>query len=280
MMRGGDGVSETEGKTSWRYWLFDTAKTFALVFAVMLIPRTVLCQPFTIPSGSMEPTLQVGDYLLVSKYPYGWSRHSAPLSPPLGKGRLRGHAPERGDIVVFKKPGDARTDIIKRLVGLPGDRLQVVGGVLRINGKPVRRQALSDTLEQGPYGETMRVNRFVETLPNGKTFVTNSYGRDTAAGNTGVYVVPANCYFMMGDNRDNSLDSRFDPGAAPAGESSCPWNSELDRYLPAETGMGFVPFDNLVGRAEMVLFSRQPGAGLRLDRTFRSLTATANRSAS
>lgn len=274
---GTNGAESHQTRTGWRHGLVDTAKTFALVLAVMLIPRTVLCQPFTIPSGSMEPTLQVGDYILVSKYAYGWSRHSAPLSPPLGKGRLFGHAPERGDIVVFKKPGDARTDIIKRLVGLPGDRLQVVSGVLRINGKPVERMALSDTIEQGPFGEAMRVSRFVETLPNGKTFLTNSYGRDTEAGNTGVYVVPANCYFMMGDNRDNSLDSRFDPGAAPAGQSSCPWNSALDRYLPAETGMGFVPFDNLVGRAEMVLFSRKGALGLRWDRTFKTLSA-ANRS--
>ena len=260
-------------QTGWAHGLIDSAKTFAIVVAIMLVPRTVLCQPFTIPSASMEPTLLVGDYILVSKFPYGISRHSAPFSPPLGKGRLFGHEPVRGDVVVFKKPGDGRTDVIKRLVGFPGDRIQVVGGVLRINGKPVAQRPVATRVEDSAYGYPIVVDEVAETLPNGRHYLTHVRGPDTAAANTGVYTVPTGCFFVMGDNRDNSVDSRFDPGQVPAGGAACPWNTELDRYLPPETGMGFIPFDNLVGRAERVLFSWDGKKGLRLDRTLRSLSA-------
>lgn len=260
--------------------LLDLGKTVALALTIALIPRVVLSQPFTIPSASMEPTLLVGDYVMVSKYAYGWSRHSIPFSPPLGEGRLMGREPRRGDIVVFKRPRDAGEDVIKRLIGLPGDRIQVTDGVLRINGQPIPRRTLSASYEDGPFGLRMAVTRFEETLPNGRSYAVNSYGRGTPAGNTGVYVVPAGCYFLMGDNRDNSLDSRFDPGAARPGQSSCPWNPELDRYLPAEEGMGFVPFDDLVGRADMIVFSwnhqaspLRPWTALRWDRMFRRLGA-------
>ena len=236
-------------------------KTLAVTFAIFLIPRVVFCQPYTIPSGSMEPTLQVGDYIVVSKFPYGWSRHSIPLSPPIGQGRLLGQAPKRGDIIVFKKPNDGRTDVIKRLIGLPGDTVQVVEGVLRINGQPVRRDLIGTTVES-PWGEPTPVGKFRETLPSGKTYVTNSFGSATPGSNTGVYVVPAGCYFMMGDNRDNSLDSRFDAGPIPKGQAACPWDSTLDANLPPELGMGYVPFDDLVGRAEFVAWSFTPGASL------------------
>jgi signal peptidase I len=258
----------------------EVLKTVAIAAAIFLIPRTVFCQSFTIPSGSMEPTLQVGDYIVVSKYAYGWSRHSLPFSPPLPPGRLFGRAPQRGDIVVFKEPRDGKTDIIKRLVGLPGDRIQVVQGVLRINGADVPRRKIATGVES-PFGVPLAATRFKETLPNGRTYVVKSFGQDTAAGNTGVYVVPPGCFFMMGDNRDDSLDSRFDPGAVRAGQSSCPWNPELDRYVPPEDGAGFVPFDDLVGRADLVLFSWKPDgsllapwAALRFDRVFKPLGAT------
>jgi signal peptidase I len=251
----------------------EIVKTIVFALMVAMIPRAVLCQTFTIPSESMEPTLQVGDYILVSKYAYGWSRHSLPLDPPLPQGRLLGRQPRRGDIVVFKEPRDGRTDIIKRLVGLPGDRLQVRRGVLYLNGAAVPRQPLTASAEN-VFGEPVLVTRYRERLPNGRTYVVNSYGRDTPAGNTGVYVVPAGCYFMMGDNRDNSLDSRFGPGQVAAGQSRCPWNPALSDALPAMDGQGFVPFDDLVGRADLVLFSRRPGApllepwkALRLNRT-------------
>ncbi|WP_165184927.1 signal peptidase I [Caulobacter soli] len=255
-------------------------RTLALTLAIVLVPRVVLCQPFTIPSGSMEPTLQVGDYILVSKYAYGWSRHSIPLSPPLPQGRLLGQAPARGDIVVFKKPNDGRTDIIKRLIGLPGDKVQVVEGVLRINDRPVRREWLGTTVE-APFGEMIPVGQFKETLPGGKAYVTNSWGSGTPGANTGVYTVPQGCFFMMGDNRDNSLDSRFDAGAIPKGEAACKWDAALDAYLPPELGMGYVPADDLVGRAEMVVGSMRPGASvlkpwtlvshMRWERTFHRL---------
>ena len=252
----------------------DWARFFALTLAIMLVPRTVLAQPFMIPSGSMEPTLEIGDRILVAKYAYGWSRHSIPFSPPVGHGRLLGHAPERGDIVVFKKPGDGRTDIIKRLIGLPGDRIQVRGGVVLLNGKPVSQEPLGLRVT-GDDGYPVVVEEVAETLPNGRVYVTHSEGPRTAAANTGVYVVPAGCYFMIGDNRDNSVDSRFDPGPIRKGDAACAWNRDLDQHLPPETGMGFVPAENLVGRAERVLFSWDASRGPRWSRTFKSLVAPA-----
>jgi signal peptidase I len=193
-----------------------------------------------------------------------------------------GRQPQRGDIVVFKAPRDGRTDIVKRLVGLPGDRLQVRHGVLYLNGAAAPRQALTASVEN-VFGEPVQVTRYRERLPNGRSYVVNSYGRDTPAGNTGVYVVPAGCYFMMGDNRDNSLDSRFGPGEVAAGQSRCPWNPALSDALPAMDGQGFVPFDDLVGRADLVLFSRKPGGpllepwkGMRWARSLRWLDANAS----
>ncbi|MFT4254960.1 MAG: signal peptidase I [Caulobacter sp.] len=264
----------TAGRTSLRSrlgaHLIEWAKTLALTAAIVVVPSTVLCQPFVIPSGSMEPTLLVGDRILVNKFAYGWSRHSAPFSPAIGQGRLMGREPARGDVVVFKKPGDGRTDVIKRLVGLPGDELQVVDGVLRINGRPVEQRPLGTRMEETPFG-LLPAERFAETLPGGRTYLINSYGPRTAAGNTAVYRVPEGCYFVMGDNRDNSLDSRFDPGPIPDGQARCAWNPAVDANLPAQVGMGFVPFENLVGRAEMVVFSWEGGAGPRWNRTFQRL---------
>ena len=274
---------KVDRKTGLAAGLVETLATVAIALAIAMVPRIVLGQPYTIPSESMQPTLQVGDYVIVSKFPYGWSRHSVPFSPPLGQGRVFGRAPRRGDIIVFMKPNDNREEIIKRLVGLPGDRLQVVAGVLTINGRPVKREALADGVEDTPYGAPVQVARFRETLPGGKSFVTDTYGPQGAQENTGVYVAPPGCYFMMGDNRDNSLDSRFAPGVPRPGESRCAWNHELDRFLPPEAGMGFVPFDDLIGRADLVLFSLKPGASLlkpwtlitrmRWDRTFHGLGA-------
>jgi signal peptidase I len=228
-------------------WL-ETAKTLVLVLALFLGVRIALFQPFTIPSASMEPNLTEGDYIVVSKSAYGVSRYSIPFSPPLFHGRLFGREAQRGDIVVFKLPRDGRTDYIKRIVGLPGDTVQVRHGVVWLNGKPLQRQAMAPGREATDLGFSREVQRFLETLPSGKAYVTNAYGSNGDVDNTRVYVVPAGRYFVMGDNRDNSEDSRF----------------------PEEIGVGYVPEENLEGKAEFILFSMK-GFGLRPDRFFKAL---------
>ena len=213
--------------------LVEIGKTVVYALLIAFVIRVLLLQPFTIPSASMEPTLLQGDYIVVSKFAYGFSRFSLPLSPPLFPGRILGRQPQRGDVIVFKLPRDNHTDYIKRLIGLPGDRIQLKAGVVYLNGKPVPRQPLAPTTETTPFGLSQPVQRFQETLPNGKTYVTHAYGPDGQADNTSVYLVPEGHYFMMGDNRDNSEDSRF----------------------PEAVGVGYVPFENLVGKADMVLMS-------------------------
>lgn len=212
--------------------LFETIKVVVQALLIALVVRTVLFQPFNIPSGSLVPTLLVGDYLFVSKYSYGYSKHSIPFSPPVFSGRLWGSSPKRGDIAVFKLPKDNSTDYIKRVIGLPGDRIQVVEGVLQINGRAVQRERIADYQTSDAFGRTIAVPQYKETLPEG--VVHNVIERDGDRGywdNTAVYTVPAGFYFMMGDNRDNSTDSRD------------------------EASVGFVPFENFVGRAEVIFFS-------------------------
>ena len=211
----------------------EIAKTVIYALLIALVIRVLLFQPFTIPSASMEPTLFQGDYIIVSKFAYGFSRHSLPFSPQLFRGRLLGHEPQRGDVIVFKLPRDDHTDYIKRLIGLPGDRVQVRRGVVYINGRGVPRDEMTPTTERTPFGFGRPVQRYRETLPNGRSYVTYSYGSGGDVDNTGVYVVPEGHYFLMGDNRDNSQDSRF----------------------PEETGVGYVPFENLEGRADLILLS-------------------------
>jgi signal peptidase I len=235
--------------------------------AVVVLARVLLFQPFIIPSASMEPTLQQGDYVVVSTLSYGLSKHSIPFSPPLFSGRLFNRAPARGDIVVFKLPREAGTtgvDYVKRVIGLPGDRIQLKQGLVYINGAPVIRKPAPAGQEDAGGGISVPVSRYWETLPNGRTFLTNSYGDDNPAENTGVYVVPQHCYFTLGDNRDNSLDSRFDP-AMPSnltGSAACGWDAGLDKFIPGDAGVGFVPEEDLVGHAQLILFSAKPGASL------------------
>ncbi len=204
-----------------------------LIYAILIAVgiRTFAFEPFTIPSGSMRPTLLVGDYLFVSKYSYGYSRYSLPLGLPLIPGRMLFTEPERGDVAVFKLPEDTRTDFIKRIIGLPGDKIQVTKGILHVNGEPVELEQLTDYVQREGNGSVRRIPRYVETLPNGRRHMILERDNDNGiADETPVFTVPAGHYFAMGDNRDSSRDSRF-------------------------PGVGFVPRENLVGRAELVFFS-------------------------
>jgi signal peptidase I len=259
----------------------EIVKTIFWALLIALVIRTVLFQPYTIPSASEEPNLYQGDYIIVSKWSYGYSRHSILFSPPLFKGRIFFQPPKRGDIIVFKLPRDGHTDYIKRLIGLPGDRVQVRGGQLYVNAKPLAESPLR-TMSVHDRGFPEQAKWVEETNPEGRRYITQIHGVNGPADNTGLYVVPPHCYFMMGDNRDNSEDSRFDPGLAPEDPKlgGCGWDSRLDAAVGSETGVGFVPEDNLVGKAQIVMLSWHENASilkpwtwfdLRLDRFLRLL---------
>ncbi|MCK5446474.1 MAG: signal peptidase I [Rhodospirillaceae bacterium] len=238
------------------FW--DTAKTVIYAVAIAMLVRTFAYEPFSIPSGSMIPTLLVGDYLFVSKMSYGYSKHSFPLSLPLipGSERVLGEMPKRGDIAVFKLPTDGKTDYIKRIIGLPGDRIQVKGGILHINDAPVFREPSGRLKYRDTYGRKHDSQLYIETLPGGRRHTILEESDIDFADNTDVYTVPANHFFAMGDNRDNSRDSRF------------------------LSDVGYIPFENLVGRAEMLVFSYQGsllqfwnwGETIRFDRFFKKLS--------
>lgn len=223
---------------AWREWA-ETLKTVATALAIALLLRVVIFQPFTIPSSSMEPGLVTGDYIVVSKFSYGWSRASFPFNPPLFKGRLMARTAQRGDVVVFRLPRDPSQTWIKRVIGLPGDKIRVREGQVLVNGVAIPQTPIGLTQDHDAPDRT--VLRVGESTPNGRAYVTYDGGPGQPGDDTGVYEVPAGQYFVMGDNRDNSLDSRFSP---------------------ASGGVGLLPAENLVGRAKFILVSWKPGAAL------------------
>lgn len=265
----------------------ETIKTIVYALLIAGVFRTVFYQPFWIPSGSMKETLLIGDFLFVNKMAYGYSYASCPsvIIPAVGlnidaedlcgvfKGgnnRLFGGDPERGDVVVFRHPVSGR-DYIKRLTGLPGDKIQMKSAVLHINGTPVKLEdagvftevaqpqgphRLRPRCENGPVGSggVCEKTRQIETLPNGASYAILNVG-DQSSDNTGIFSVPEGQYFFMGDNRDNSLDSRMDPRVG---------------------GVGFVPYENLIGRADRIMFSSAGSSMLsfwtwRSDRFFKGI---------
>jgi signal peptidase I len=214
--------------------LGETVSVIVQALLLALVIRTLLFQPFSIPSGSMRPTLLEGDYLFVTKWAYGYSRYSLPFSPNLFSGRIWGGEPERGDVVVFKFPPNPSIDYIKRVIGLPGDKIQMKGGQLFINDVAVPREKVGQ-IDNADITEVARpVDVYRETLPNGVSYDTLDLTQNGIGDDTQVFEVPADHYFMMGDNRDNSSDSRFT--------------------------VGFVPNENLVGRANIIFFSIADGS--------------------
>lgn len=205
----------------------------SLVIAIVLafIFRSFLFEPFYIPSGSMKSTLLVGDYVFVSKYSYGYSKHSFPFGMPLFEGRKFESAPKRGDVIVFKLPSDTGVNYIKRLVGLPGDKIQVKDSILFINGQPLPRRKIENFIDKDAKGNIQEIPQYIETMPGGVSYRVLDQDPHGPLDNTEVYTVPEKQYFFMGDNRDNSQDSRV---------------------LYA---VGFVPEENLLGPARIIFFS-------------------------
>ena len=239
-------------------FIIENLKTlfYALIIAIFI--RSILIQPFYIPSSSMEPNLLVGDRLFVTKFSYGYSKHSFPFSPPIFSGRLLSATPKRGDVVVFKTPADNRTDYIKRLIGLPGDTIQFINGNLYLNSKKIQKEVINkdDSLYCG--NTKINVSTYKEKLPNEITYQA-SYRNDISFKNSDKFTVPKNHFFFLGDNRDCSKDSRF--------------LSEV----------GYVHKDNLVGKAQIMFFSSDPRVGsifkiwnwqniIRFDRFFKKIT--------
>ena len=236
-----DDDDHGDDKKSAKEETIEIAKTIFYALLIALVLRVLLFQPFTIPSASMEPNLYEGDYIIVSKWDYGYSRHSIPLSPGIFHGRLFGSQPQRGDIAVFKLPRDNKTDYIKRVIGLPGDRIQMRNNLLYINDKPVTDVIRGPISVDTGGGLERTATAITETLPGGKQITIQDFSAEGYLDNTGVYTVPPGHYFMMGDNRDNSIDSRV---------------------AADQNGVDLVPAENLVGKANIILFSWKPGASL------------------
>ena len=210
--------------------ILDNLKTIFYALLIAIFIRSIFLQPFYIPSSSMEPNLLIGDRLFVTKYSYGYSKHSFPFSPNIFNGRILFSNPDRGDVIVFKTPADNRTDYIKRLIGIPGDEIQFIDGDLYLNGNQILKTLISSSKKVYCGSETMEVNTFEEKLPNGKTYIA-TYRKDYSFQNSDKFIIPKNHYFFLGDNRDCSKDSR---------------------YL---SEVGYVNKNNLVGKAQFLFFS-------------------------
>ena len=235
----------------------ENIKTLFYALIIAIIIRSLLIQPFYIPSSSMEPNLLVGDRLFVTKYTYGYSKHSFPFSPPIFKNRLLSNDPKRGDVVVFKTPADNRTDYIKRLIGLPGDEIQFIDSNLYVNNNEIFKSKISKDINIYCGNKIIETFYFEESLPNGKKYET-VYSKDYSFKNSDKFKVPDDHYFFLGDNRDCSKDSRF------------------------LTSVGYVHKDNLVGKAQFIFFSSDRSIGsifsfwkwnksIRFDRFFKKI---------
>ena len=210
--------------------LFGNLKSIFIAIFIALLIRSFIFEPFNIPSGSMKPNLLVGDFIFVSKYSYGFSKHSLPFSIPLIPGKIFSNTPERGDVVVFKTPENNRTDYIKRVIGLPGDKIEIKNGIIFINGSEILRKKLNDFIDTDNKTSNKRVRMYNEYFFNKEINILDITDNGIAD-NTQLFNVPENHFFVMGDNRDNSQDSRF------------------------ISTVGFVPFENLVGKAQFIFFS-------------------------
>lgn len=223
-------MSDAAKKKTGKGELRETVVVIVQALLIALVFRTFAFEPFSIPTASMQSNLLIGDYILASKYTYGYSRYSLPYTEVPWNGRILGNAPERGDVAVFR-PVPQNENYVKRVIGLPGDTIQMVDGILHINGEPVEREVVGTGVDRDSSGVELPVTIYNETLPNGVTHTIQEISDNAQFDDTGVYTVPPGHYFMMGDNRDRSLDSR------------------------SLSAVGFVPFENFIGKAEWRFFS-------------------------
>ena len=219
--------------------LISNLKSIFLAVFIALIIRSFFAEPFNIPSGSMKPNLLVGDFIFVSKWSYGFSKHSLPFSIPLIPGKIFSKLPERGEVVVFKTPEDNRTDYIKRVIGLPGDRIQIIDGKIIINDNLILRKKLKDFIDTDKNSSIKRIRKYKEYFFNKEIEVLDITDQGIV-GNTNLYVVPEGHFFVMGDNRDNSQDCRF------------------------INIVGYIPIENLIGKAQFIFFSLENSRFLEL----------------
>ena len=209
---------------------YDNIKSILLAIFIAILIRSFIFEPFNIPSGSMKPNLLVGDFIFVSKWSYGFSKHSLPFSIPIIPNKIFNKFPSRGDVVVFKTPYDNRTDYIKRVIGLPGDKIQIIDGRIRLNDNFILSKKINDFIDIDKMGNTHKIRQYQESIENNKINILDKVD-NFIADNTVIYLVPEGHFFVMGDNRDNSQDSRF-----------------LNR-------VGYIPIENLIGKAQYIFFS-------------------------